>query len=121
MGSGGSKSECKCITECKVTANVDIHGSPLQDLDKKLGLTSNEKDLVNPNKIVVWDGNEYVELAIFFGFFSRLSEKRKRMNQDDLRSCNSNILLCQINCDFSSDKKLQKNSTSLISESKYTM
>ena len=78
MGSGGSKSECKCITECKVTANVDIHGSPLQDLDKKLGLTSNEKDLVNPNKIVVWDGNEYVELAIFFWLFFQTIRKKKK-------------------------------------------
>ena len=52
MGSGGSKSECKCITECKVTANVDVHGSPLKDLDKKLGLASNPKDSVIQNDIV---------------------------------------------------------------------
>ena len=37
MGSGGSKS----ATECKVTANVDVHGSPLKDLDKNLGFASN--------------------------------------------------------------------------------
>ena len=53
MGSGGSKSECKCKTECKVTANVDVHGSPLKDLDKKLGLASNPKDSVIQNDIVL--------------------------------------------------------------------